>query len=270
HLAFHFAQLFGQFPEFRARGLLLKGMLLRQLGRKSDAAAEWKTLVETDNELTGLQVSAAEFLLQYGGLELEQGNPEHAAELLQRSAQLDETAETRYQLGQAEEQLGQEENAGVNWERALELNADHASARESLARLALKRNQPDRAEELLTPILNDRQLTASTAYLMQRVCTVQGNADGAAIWQARTEKLKNREYIRNTMTQLLRDDGQSYWAQVIRSYQFAEAGNWLQAEHALESLADEEDEHEFVRMLRGAVTKRGQLPPIDTFPVRLF
>ncbi|MCA9065882.1 MAG: tetratricopeptide repeat protein, partial [Planctomycetaceae bacterium] len=270
--ALAYAQEYTEKSDFRQRGLLLSGMILRQLDRKSEAAEHWEQLLQAGAELKELQVTPAEFLLQYGTLKLELGNPQRAAELFRSSLDDKETAEGRYQLGKAEEQLGHMDLAEANWRRTIELETDHAAARESLARIELSRSNTDAARSLLQPILEQPDLTSSAAYLMERVFAIEGNAEQAAVWKKRTESLRKHELIRSTMNQLLQDDGESYWAQVVRCFQFAEAGNWRQAEISLESLPRAADEDPFVMQLRKAIPSRQRqsLPSIDGFPVQLL
>ena len=104
---------------------------------------------------------------------------------------------------------------------------------------------------------------------MQRVAQLQGDSEQVSMWQKRTDELRYREAIDSAVNRILREAPDSYWSQVIRSYQFAERGNFQQAQQLLDRIhAPNEDM--FVTNLRNAVASRSALPAKDEFPLKQF
>ena len=104
---------------------------------------------------------------------------------------------------------------------------------------------------------------------MQRVAQLKGDAEQAETWKQRTEELRHRETIDSTVNRLLTEAPDSYWSQVVRCYQFAESGNFQQAQELLDRISDE-DEDSFVADLRVAVSTQGKLPEKSRFPIKQF
>lgn len=266
-----YAEQFAEHDAFRHRGLLMIGMLRKQQGNKPAAAEAWAQIADDESAVADLQVPAHEFLTEYAALQLDLGKPEQALRLLQRANAIQELPESRHLQGQAEQQLGRLDAARDQWQRALVLNPDHRGARESLARAALADNQPDLAHNFLRPLLDgSRPLTSSTTYLMQRVATLRGDDEQIARWTEKTESLRKSERLDSAVQQMLRENPNSYWAIVVRAYQFAEAGNWDQANVMLSTLPVDERPQEFVVQLRQAIDRRDALPSVDLLPIELF
>lgn len=267
--AIDYATRFSEHADFHHRGLLMIGMLRKQQGNKSAAAEAWEQIADSPDQVADLQVPGDEFLTELAAVHLDLGNAERAAELLERAVGIRETANGRYYQGLAAEQTGQAEPALEHWKRALILEPEHQAAREALARTALADGQPDLAENYLSPLLRHTPLRSSTAWLMQRIETLRGNDEQTRIWTTRTDELRHREKLDSTVRQMLRENPNSYWAIVVRSYQFAESGNWDQAEAMLSTLPEDKPE-EFVVQLRQAIQNRSALPSVELLPIELF
>lgn len=263
------AEEFRKYEKYAHRAWLLIGVIHSQRGNKTAAIDAWRHIKEYDPEFKDLQLPANEFLTQFASLEIEQGQTKEAMALLEKSLSLHETAEARFQSGLAEDLSGESQKANASWQRAVALEPSHRNARESLARQAIAAGDLDEAMNQLKPLSAQPSLRSSTAYLIQRIEQLRGNTEQAANWQKRTEELRNREAIDSAVNRILRESPESYWAQVIRSYQFAERGNYRQAQDLLDKIVSE-NEDPFVRNLRSAVSDRNTLPSKSDFPIKQF
>jgi len=258
------------YEDYKHRAWLLMGMLLRDKENKAEAAQIWSRIAESESSLNDLQVPSDEFLTQFASLQLELGNPAAAVEALQRALKIRNTPEAHFQLGLAEEQLRHAAEAEAHWRVTLELDPGHQKAAESLARACLATGLGTEAEELLKPFLQHNHVKSTTTYLMERAAVLQDDLAKAETWRGKTEQLRKIEQIQSAMTQVLRENPDSYWAQVVRCYQFAESGNWAEAESAVNQLPNVQTEDAFVVELRRAVKQRNNLPSIELLPLRLF
>jgi tetratricopeptide (TPR) repeat protein len=255
--------------KYAHRAWLLIGVIHTQRGNKTAAVEAWKQIEEYDPEYQDLQLPAEEFLTQFASLQIELGHTEEASKLLGRALSIRETAEAQFQAGLAADLNGDQSTAKQRWQRALELDSVHRNARESLARLAIAAGDADAALAQLSPIVSLDSNRSSTTYLMQRVAQLQGDSKQAIFWQKQTELLRKREAIDSTVNRLLTEDPNSYWAQVVRSYQFAERGDFPEAQQLLERIKVE-NEDSFVTSLRIAVASRGKLPDKYQIPIKHF
>jgi tetratricopeptide (TPR) repeat protein len=263
------AELFRQHQKYAHRAWLLIGVIHSQRGNKTAAIEAWREIEKHDPEFKDLQLPPEEFLTQFASLQIEQGQADEAIRLLDKALAIHETAEAQFQAGLAADLSGAQADAKRKWQRAIVLDPAHRNARESLARLAISAGDLQTAREALEPIAAQSSLRSSTAYLMQRVSQLEGDREQALTWQKRTDELRNREAIDSAVNRILREAPDSYWSQVIRSYQFAEKGNFQQAQQLLDQIP-EANEDSFVRNLRTAVASRSLLPSKDTFPIKQF
>ncbi len=263
------AEDFKQHQEYAHRAWLLIGVIHSQRGNKTAAIEAWRQIEKHDPEFKDLQLPPEEFLTQFASLQIEQGQAEEAIRLLEKALSIRETAETQFQAGLAADLSGHQEDAKLKWQRAVELDPSHRNARESLARLAIAAGDFITARQLLEPIAGPTLVRSSTAYLMQRVSQSSGDKEQATIWKKRTDDLRHREAIDSAVNRILGEAPNSYWSQVVRSYQYAEQGNFQQAQQLLDRI-HVADEHSFVTNLRNAVTSRSALPAKDEFPIKQF
>jgi tetratricopeptide (TPR) repeat protein len=260
---------FKSHDKYAHRAWLLIGVIHTQRGNKTAAIEAWRQIEKYDPEYRDLQLPPEEFLTQFASLQIELGQTEEAVKLLTKALSIHETAEAQFQAGLAADLNGDQATAKQRWQRALELDGVHRNARESLTRLAIAAGDTDAALALLLPIVGQDSNRSSTTYLMQRVAQLQSDSEQATIWQKRTELLRKREAIDSTVNRLLTEDPNSYWAQVVRSYQFADRGDFQQAQQLLERIRVE-NEDSFVTDLRKAVATRGRLPDKYQIPIKHF
>jgi tetratricopeptide (TPR) repeat protein len=264
------AQEFAGHEEFSHRAWLLVGAIQKERGNQQKALDAWKRIAEFDPEYQDLQIAADEFLTQFASLQIELGNLKEAEQLVIRSLSIRESAEAHFQAGLAADLQGDSTRAEQHWQRALEFNPYHLNTRESLARVAIAAGDGSRAESILKPILQAGPDRSSTAYLMQRAALLRDDKERADLWRQTTDRLRRKESIDSAVSQVLKDNPKSYWALVIRAYQFAERGNPHQAEQLLDSLPTAKADDPFVADLKKAVRTRGELPAKDRIPIELF
>lgn len=263
------ANEFKSHEKYAHRAWLLIGVLHSQRGNKTAAIEAWQKIAQYDPEYLDLQLRPEEFLTQFASLQIELGQAAEASALLTKALSIRETAEAQFQAGLAADLIGDHASAKQRWQRTIELDSSHRNGRESLARLALASGNADEARILLAPLAGSQDLRSSTAYLMQRVAQLKGDAEQAETWKRRTEELRHRETIDSTVNRLLTEAPDSYWSQVVRCYQFAESGNFQQAQQLLDRIRDE-NEDPFVADLRVAVATQGKLPEKSRFPIKQF
>ena len=268
--AFESAERLVKQPGQEARAWLQIGTLHENLTNKHSAVEAWAKVLEYEPQAENLQVSAAEFFGEYGQILLEDGHPETAREALERSLTLKEDAEIRASFGQALRQMGDERGAVAAWKRALESTPTLREPRESLADAALRAGNFAEARHWLEPALTGLNVSSSVTYLMQRICRASGDREAAQTWQARTEELRLREKLRSAINHVLVESPESFWARAIRAYQFAEAGNWHQAEVLTSALLAESTRQPFVLELAACVRTRGPLPSLELLPIHQF
>ena len=268
--AFESAERLAAQPGHEARAWLQIGTLHENLGNKHSAAEAWARVLEHAPQAESLQVPAADFFGEYGQVLLEDGHPENAVEKFRRSLTLKEDAEIRSGLGQALRQIGDENGAIAAWKQAVESVPALREPRESLADVALKAGRFEEARSWLEPALTGLNVPSSTTYLMQRICLASGDREAAQTWQARTEELRKREKLKSAINHVLVESPESFWARAIRAYQFAEAGNWHQAEVLTSALLAESTRQPFLLELGTCVRMRGPLPSLELLPIHQF
>ncbi len=268
--AFDSARQLSAQPGHEARGWLQIGTLHENLGNDQSAIEAWQKVLLFDPNAERLQVAASEFFGEYGRVLLKDGQTDRAREELERSVQLRETPQIRAILGSAFQQLGDEPKAIENWKRAVAQGPALREPRESLALSAFRTGQFDDARVWLEPVLTSARPLSSSTYLMQRICVGLGQRDAARHWQERTDELHKREKLQSAINHTMIEAPDSFWARAIRAYQFAEAGNWHQAEVLTRGLLAEAAGEPFVRELAICIRNRGPLPSLELLPVHRF
>jgi tetratricopeptide (TPR) repeat protein len=268
--ALELAEQLVRLPGQEALGHLYLGTIQSDLKNEKQAVAEFAQVLRLDPELRTLTVPVEDFLSQYGGTLVSLGRSDEAIGLLKRSLEKRETPAAAVSLGQAQLQLGDTQQAVANWKLAVKLDPRSHRAREGLADIALREGQAQAALDWLQPLKESPQLEPATTYLFQRIYQRMGDTEQAAIWQARTTELRKQREIEAAVDRLLIEAPSSYWAQVVRAYRLAEAGNWSETQSVLQQLRDTDSPHAFVEQFRNAVRTRGTLPPLKEIPIRLF
>jgi tetratricopeptide (TPR) repeat protein len=268
--AFESAERLAAQPGHEARAWLQIGTLHENMGNTHSAAEAWKRVLDYDPRAEGLQVSAADFLAEYGKILLIDGQPERARAILDRSVEVRETPEALTRLGRACQQLGDEPQAIVHWKRAVELAPTLREPREFLAQDAFRNGQFAESRTWLEPVISQASLPSSSTYLMQRICLALNQPDLARVWQKRTEQIRQSEKLQAAINQVIKEAPESFWARVIRAYHFAESGNWHQADVLTRGLLNEAGREPFVRELSKCVRNHGPLPSLELLPIHQF
>ena len=244
-------------------------MLEHERGNDRKACEAWSRVLQVAPEASDLQLPADEFLLEYGSLLLQVGEPEKARNLLNRSLALRVTASARSLLGKACRQLGQDEEAEAAWQAAVREDPKEETSRQGLAELAMKQSDFRKALDWLEPLADAPDLSSASAFLLQRAYALEGDTETAGIWQRRVEQIRRREELDSTVNQVMIDSPDSMWGQVLRSYRLAEQGNREQAAYLLAPYLDKST-HPFIRALAEALQKQGPLPDLQGIPLELF
>lgn len=253
-----------------ARGWLQIGTLHENLGNHRSAIEAWDQVLSYEPDAQRLQVTAAEFLSEFGRVLLKEGQPQRARDLLDRSLALQASAETLFYLGNAEQQLGHETTAVEYWTRAVQKDMSFRDAREQLAQAAYRAKDFKQARDWLEPALASQKSRSSATYLMQRICQALGQPEESKAWQQRTEELRKKEKLQSAINHTLIESPESFWARAIRAYQFAESGNWHQAEIMTRELLAETQSEPFIRELSLCIRNHGPLPSLELIPVHQF
>lgn len=263
------ATVLSKIPGHEARGYVQIGTIQRDLRNRQKAIEAWTHVLELDPEVKQIQLPGEVFFHDLAVLYLDDGDAETALKYLEKSVQIKPTSLGLVHRGQAKSQLGKKAEAVEDWKRTLELDPGHREAREDLANAALEARKADEAKEWVQPLLDaGGPLKSSTTYLMQRCAALAGNQAEVERWRKETDKLRNRERLDLAVNQILVETPQSFWAQVLRAYKFAENGNWQQAQIQIQSVAKEANREPFVRDLLSAIQNQGPLPDLDKLPVK--
>ena len=267
-MAIETATLLSTIPGHEARGFIQLGTLERDRQNRKQAIAAWLEVLKHDPEAARIQLPAEVFFHDLGVLYLDEGKPELALHMLDKSVRAKPSVLGLVHRGQAKAQLGHPDEAILNWKQALELEPSHREAREDLAGIALDRKQGDEAAEWLQPLVDGGQLRSSTAYLMQRSAALRRDLAEVERWKAQTEELRTAERTKSTVDHVLIEAPDSFWAKVMRAYRFAEEGNWQQAEIQIEPLKKQADKQPFLKALVAAIQSHGQLPSLKNLPIK--
>ena len=255
-------------PGFEARGFVQIGSIERDRQNRKQAIAAWSEVLKYDPDGKQIQLPGEVFYHDLGVLHLDDGNAATALKMLEKSVAFRPTALGLVHRGQAKFQLGKKDEAFLDWKKTLELEPYQREAREDLASMALDRRKPEEALEWLQPLIESPELKSSTTYLLQRCAALQGNQAEVERWRKETERLRKIDRIRSTVDHLLIESPQSFWAQVMRAYRFAESGNWQQAEIQIEPLRKDASKQPFVKDLLAAIQSRGTLPSLEELPIK--
>jgi tetratricopeptide (TPR) repeat protein len=262
------AQRFTEVSPHKARGYLFIASIQNDLKNRTASLEAFAKVLEYDPQAETLQIPGEEFFLEYGRTLLVQGQAEQAIAMFERSLGKRPTAAAWAEKGRAHAELGQDQQALAAWQEALRLDPANVDARQGLAEHALQNNQPEAALQWIQPLLQMPLVRSTTTYLAQRAYTMLGDTTQAEQWQKRTEELRRRERLMNLVERVALEQPHSYWARVMRAYQFAQQGNWNQAKLMLATVHPEKSDEPFVRQLAAALEQQGNLPPLELLPVR--
>ncbi len=257
-------------PGQEARGFLLLGTLHNNRLNRKQAIQAWQRVLQVNADASGLQVSADEFLLAFGRASLQEGQPQEAISLFERSLAIRATAEAQTYLGEAFEQLGDSERAVTAWTRAIEMDSLSVKAREGMARAALLQQASAKALEWLRPVLSQPDLASSTAYLAQRAYALAGDNSEAASWEKRVEQLRHQEQRRDLIETGIQRSPQSFWSRAVLAHRFAREGNAVQAAQIVMMLLKDAPDEPFLRELARHLERGTPLPSLDLIPLKQY
>lgn len=264
------AEKLAAIPGQEARGQVFLAAIYNDLGNHAKSAIAYGKVLQYSPDASNLQLPPDELLLQYASVLITLGQTEKAVGFLERSVASRPTAAGYVILGNSQAQLGRAEEARRTWQTALELEPLNRHAREALANAELQDGKADEALTWLKPIENRDDLRSSTAYLFQRLYQMKKDQATADTWKKKAAKWRRDEQVQGQIDELQLKSPHSFWANVLRAYQFARAGNWLQAEDMMSELAPAAPKDDFVQDLDDAVRRRGELPSLDRLPIRKF
>ncbi|MEY3457907.1 MAG: hypothetical protein RL215_1064 [Planctomycetota bacterium] len=260
---------FAKLKDCAPRGLTLIGMLERDRANYQKCVEAWDQLLTIRPDAADLQVAPAELFLEYGKALLQLGRSQPAADALQKSVNLQPSAEAYAFLGKALAGIGQSAAAETAWKSAVERNTDSRIAREGLAEIAMQQARFEDALNWLKPLADSPSLKSSTAFLLQRVNTLLKQPTEAARWKDRINQLKRSEDARIQMEQIIFTSPDSLWGQVFQAWFLAEQNNPEQAQTLLFPLV-RDDSHPFIRKLWTALQNHTPPPPLDEVPMETF
>lgn len=262
------AQKFSEMPGCESRGNLLQGTIQNERGNLRLAAAAWDRVLKASPDGKDLQIPPEEFFLEYGRVLLGMGEPALAKELIGKSLEIKPESGTRLSYAEAQFQLGNSIEAKQAFEAVLAENQLSIAARKGLATIAMADGNATEALKILEPLKNTDFISSEIAFLFQRAYVRLNETDQAATWRENADRLRREENARTAADQLLRDTPNSSWAQVIRAYKFAMAGNWEQADLMLVGIDEKAREQSFIQELCDAVKNRTKLPSLEKLPLR--
>ena len=120
------------------------------------------------------------------------------------------------------------------------------------------------------PILEHLATTGvdrAVAVLLQQSSMKLGEVAEAEQWRDKADKLVAVERFREMALRVLQDAPDSNLALVVRAYQFAESGNWVDAESILRTITASEANQQFIDELLRAVERRSSLPSLELLPL---
>jgi Tfp pilus assembly protein PilF len=266
------AERFAKEPDCGARGHLLIATLQKELGNPRSALKAYSQVLAIQPQVDMLQITPAEFFHEYGNALLADGRADEAVPLFLRGVKAEKSALGYVDLGEAYSQVGDSVRAVASWKNALELDSQSVAAREALANAALRSGDARAALEWLDPVRDSESPSTSLAYLFQRVYTLVGDEEQTRHWTALTRKVRKRKRIFAAIENVLSEAPRSFWARVIRAHQFANEGNWSQAEVMLAPLKPsiQKTPTPFVEELFQAIQQRGRLPSLESLPITQF
>lgn len=263
------AQL-SELPGHEAQGSLMLGTLHNNRLNRKQAIQAWQRVLQFQPEANALQISADEFFLAFGRAHLLEGQAKEAVPFLERSLAIQPTVDGQTTLGDACEQIGDLPRAIELWSQAVVLQPKTIKAREGLARAAFIHKQPDKAIEWLTPLLDQPELSSTTAYLMQRAFAMSGDTTQSETWALKVTDLRSQEQRRDLIETGIQRAPQSLWSQAVLAHRFAREGNVAQAARILSPLLRDAPNEPFMKSLRQHLENGTPLPSLDLIPLKQF
>ena len=246
------------------RANVVIGTIHHDQGNGRAALEAWEKILSLNPEATDLQIPAGEFFAMMGEELLESGSLQRSGEFLKRSAESVTSARTYALLGKALFQQGLESEAISAWETALTHDAREPLALEELANVSLRKSEPQRAIDLVTPLTKSGHLKSSAAYILQRAYTQLGKPDESEVWRGRANLLRDAERNRGTLHELQRKARDQFWGGFLRAYQLADEQRWDESARLVADLLPQRPTEPLLLLLADSVRQRSQLPSLES------
>jgi tetratricopeptide (TPR) repeat protein len=252
-----------------AKGHVLLATIYRELEDHRAAAAAYEQALKYEPDAANLQLTPAEFMRDFGRALLDAGEPAKAAPQLSRSTMLEPSAAAYASLGEAYTLVGQPEQAVAAWKKTIELDPLNDTARQGLAAVALRDDDPKQALEWLRPLETQGRGISSTALLLASAYEKVKDEPAATRWRQMAAAMSARESRASQVKRMMVEDPGSPWAKALRAHSFALAGNWKQAQAMLDELpkTPRGELKGYVDFLAAGIEKKQQLPPLDQAPI---
>ncbi len=262
------ASVFAAQPGNEAKGYLLLSSIHVELKNRPAAIAAFSKVLEYEPEAEHLGIPPWQFYFLYGGILLENGEPEKGLPFLEKSLQMERHPDTYTRIGECHATLGETQKAETAWRMALGISQNYIPAIENLANLELSRGNPEDAIELLEPF-KEGVNSSTLAYAFQRAYLAQGNQEEADRWKEKSESLRKGETLVTVINDVLTDQPNSMWGIALRAHRSGAKGDWDQADQLFSRINVSDDSYPFLKELQVAVQQKRAdlLPRLELLPI---
>ena len=264
------AATFAAQPGNEAKGYLLMASVHTELKNRPAAIASFGKVLEFEPDAERLGIPPWQFYFLYGGLLLENGEPDKGLPLLQKSLGQERHPDTYTRIGECQAALGETSKAESAWRMALGLIPNYTPAIENLANLELSRGKPENALELIEP-LKDTVSSSTLAYSLQRIYLAQGNQEEADKWKEKSESLRKGETLVRAINDVLTNQPESLWGIALQAHRSGAKGDWERADELFSVLKVSKESDPFLQELQVAVQQKRNdlLPRLERLPIDL-
>ncbi|MEC7597589.1 MAG: tetratricopeptide repeat protein [Planctomycetota bacterium] len=264
------AATFAAQPGNEAKGYLLMASVHTELKNRPAAIASFAKVLEFEPDAERLGIPPWQFYFLYGGLLLENGEPDKGLPLLQKSLGQERHPDTYTRIGECQAALGETSKAESAWRMALGLIPNYTPAIENLANLELSRGKPENALELIEP-LKDTVSSSTLAYSLQRIYLAQGNQEEADKWKEKSESLRKGETLVRAINDVLTNQPESLWGIALQAHRSGAKGDWERADELFSVLKVSKESDPFLQELQVAVQQKRNdlLPRLELLPIDL-
>ena len=264
------AATFAAQPGNEAKGYLLMASVHTELKNRPAAIASFGKVLEFEPDAERLGIPPWQFYFLYGGLLLENGEPDKGLPLLQKSLGQERHPDTYTRIGECQAALGETSKAESAWRMALGLIPNYTPAIENLANLELSRGKPENALELIEP-LKDTVSSSTLAYSLQRIYLAQGNQEEADKWKEKSESLRKGETLVRAINDVLTNQPESLWGIALQAHRSGAKGDWERADELFSVLKVSKESDPFLQELQVAVQQKRNdlLPRLELLPIDL-
>lgn len=266
------AQRLEALPAGRLRGHYWAAQAHEQMDQLLEAVERYQALLDdlptTDVAADLRAIDLDEVLVQLADLLVQDGRAKLAVEILDRYLPSTEHVAVHYFHGAALELAGRDADARQQWAALVAREPNHRPAREGLARIALRAEQPEQAVDWLTPAAGWSEVTPEVAFLMLRAQTALKDRTAVALWARRAAYLRQWEVARRAVS-APSTKRRAYWERVLYCHRLAFNEEWESAGSIAEALANTYPSA-FVLQLVDATRTRSDLPSLEQLAEELL